>query len=108
MHLIFQKIKLEEAEKWLSSKTSFIKYKNKNVIDFDNWNAKSLYFLDSTGNVLEFIARFDLENKSDKRFDASEILEISEIALVTNNVKEMAAKLLLRFTTWPITASKYR
>jgi len=50
--------------------------------------------LDSTGNVLEFIARFDLDNKSDKHFDASGILEISEIAFVTDDVKELANRLI--------------
>ncbi|MEO6303320.1 MAG: glyoxalase [Bacteroidia bacterium] len=85
---------LAEAEQWLLQRTSIIQYENKNVIDFQNWNAKSLYFLDNNGNVLEFIVRFDLENSSPKTFRSSGILSISEMALVTNDVEELATKLI--------------
>jgi len=85
---------LYEAEKWISSKTSVIKLENNPIIDFPNWNAKSLYFFDNNGNVLEFIARFDLKNESDILFNGSSILSISEIAFVTNDVEALAEKLI--------------
>ena len=71
-----------------------IEFENKPIIDFPNWNAKSIYFVDSNGNILEFIARFDLENTSNKVFDTSSVLSISEIAFVTENVNELANKLI--------------
>lgn len=52
------------------------------TIDFGNWNAHSLYFKDAAGNILEFIARHDLQNASDQ----FEILSISEIGLATQDV----------------------
>jgi len=85
---------LYEAENWISSKVAIIKFEEKSIIDFPNWNAKSLYFFDNNGNVLEFIARFDLENKSDEAFDNSNILSISEAAFVTKNVETLAKKLI--------------
>jgi catechol-2,3-dioxygenase len=86
--------KLDEAEKWISSKVSLIEFEDKPIIDFPNWNAKSLYFADSNGNILEFIARFDLENTSKEIFDSSSMLSISEIAFVTENVNALARKFI--------------
>ena len=85
---------LYEAQKWGSGKVAFIAFENNPVIDFPNWNAKSLYFLDNNGNVLEFIARFDLETSRDKPFDPSAIVCISEIAFVTDHVNALAEKFI--------------
>jgi catechol-2,3-dioxygenase len=87
--------KFEEALEWISSKTELIKVTGNSVIaDFKNWNAKSVYFYDNNGNILEFIARFDLKNNSDKIFDASSIECISEIGLVTDHVIHYSDKLI--------------
>jgi len=56
------------------------------IADFYNWNAKSFYFYDNNGNILEFIARNDLDNASEKSFDGTSILSVSEIGLVSKNV----------------------
>ena len=52
------------------------------IADFVNWNAKSVYFFDPAGNIVELISRFDLENPSEAPFGASHFLSISEIGLV--------------------------
>lgn len=52
------------------------------IADFVNWNAKSLYFFDTAGNILELIARFDLKNDSQKFFNAESLLSVNEIGLV--------------------------
>lgn len=86
--------KLEEAINWGKDKLDFIQENNNPFIaDFKNWNAHSVYFYDNNGNILEFIARHDLNNKALKSFDASQILNISEIAIVNNNPLEFAQKL---------------
>jgi hypothetical protein len=82
--------KLSEAVQWLSIRTSLIKLHGENVIDFPNWNAKSVYFYDNNGNVLEFIARFENQNQSDDIFECSSIVSISEIAFVTDQVEMVA------------------
>ena len=83
--------KLEEAVEWASQKFKLLKVDGGNEIaDFNNWNAKAFYFLDNNDNVLEFIARFDLNNQSDKKFESSSIQSISEIGIVTDNVNEQA------------------
>ena len=76
--------KIEEAKAWLASRVELIwieQYKN-NIADFVNWHAKSVYFYDPAGNIVELIARFDLDNKADKPFSSSQFLSISEVGLV--------------------------
>lgn len=82
--------KLEESLQWLSQRVDLIEFQGSPVIDFPNWGAKSLYFHDNSGNVLEFIARFENDNKNFTEFDSSSIVSISEIAFVTNEVINLA------------------
>ena len=77
--------KIEEAKAWLSQRVELMwmdDYKS-DIADFRNWNAKSVYFYDPAGNILELIARFDLVNKTDEPFSPAQFLCISEIGLVT-------------------------
>jgi len=77
---------LEEAIEWISSKIDLIPVNEHSVIaDFDSWYAKSIYFYDYNGNILEFIARYQLDNYSEKVFGPSSILSISEIGVVTDD-----------------------
>jgi len=76
--------KIEEAKTWLKNRTELIwmeQYKS-DVADFVNWHAKSVYFYDPAGNILELIARFDLENETQEPFSSNQFLSISEIGLV--------------------------
>jgi catechol 2,3-dioxygenase-like lactoylglutathione lyase family enzyme len=78
---------------------SFLRIENKTEIldvippdkiaNFYKWNAKSFYFYDNNGNILEFIVRYDLDNASEKPFDGSSVLSISEIGLVSKNVSQL-------------------
>lgn len=63
------------------------------IADFKSWNARSFYFNDNNGNILECIARYDLNNRSTQWNPGSFILNISEIGIVVQNVGE-AQKLL--------------
>jgi catechol 2,3-dioxygenase-like lactoylglutathione lyase family enzyme len=79
--------KLLEAFAWVEKKTEIMYViPPDKIADFYNWNAKSFYFYDNNGNILEFIARNDLDNASQKAFDGSSILSVSEIGLVSKNV----------------------
>ena len=76
--------KIEEAKNWAATRTKLIwmeDYKSE-VADFMNWHAKSVYFYDPAGNILELIARFDLNNKSDEPFSSAQFLSVSEVGLV--------------------------
>lgn len=71
------------------------------IADFYNWNAKSFYFYDNNGNILEFIARHDLDNASEKPFDGNSILSVSEIGLVSKNVEEQCDELFIKYGLTP-------
>ena len=77
--------KIEEARIWLLNKKIELlwmeDYKS-DIADFKNWHAKSVYFLDPAGNIVELIARFDLKNETDESFSSNQFLNISEIGLV--------------------------
>ena len=58
----------------------------KKIVDFRDWNAQSVYFKDSTGNILEFIARFDLDNQNQPGSDDPLIFSVSEIGISVDDV----------------------
>jgi catechol-2,3-dioxygenase len=90
--------KLLEAFAWIEKKTEIMEVVSPDKIaDFYNWNAKSFYFYDNNGNILEFIARNDLDNASQKPFDGSSILSVSEIGFVSKNVSRQSEELFEKY-----------
>lgn len=93
--------KIEEAFQWLKNKVEvpwIEDYKNY-IAEFTSWHARSVYFIDVGGNIVELIARFDLYNDDTALFSASQILNISEIGIVLNADKfdESTNKLLQQY-----------
>ncbi len=87
--------KLEEAIAWASARLDLIENPENGIVaNFESWNAKAIYFCDNNGNILEFIARFDLRNSSKKLFDSSCILLISEIGIVADFPINLADQLM--------------
>ena len=87
--------KLDQAIEWCKSKVDLIVIEDQNVIaNFETWNANAVYFFDNNGNLLEFIARHDLENATPESFDSKSILNISEIGIVTENPLELGNQLI--------------
>ena len=85
---------IEQSYNWIKSRIKVLPVtENSEFSNFDLWNAKSFYFNDNNGNLLEFIARFDLENTSEKTFDSKSILYASEIGIVTNDVPKLVERL---------------
>jgi len=87
--------KIEEALHWLELKTEIIKADEETeIVDFKNWNAKAVYFLDNNGNILELIARSDLKNEDNKEFTSNSFISISEMAIVIDKVVKTATELI--------------
>ena len=63
------------------------------VVDYRHWNAHSVFFLDPGGNVAEYIARHDLRNARPGAFTPEDILCVSEIGLVVDDVRRAADRL---------------
>jgi len=90
--------KLLEAFSWIEKKTEIMYViPPDKIADFYNWNAKSFYFYDNNGNILEFIARNDLDNASHKPFDGKSILSVSEIGLVSKDVSQQSDELFEKY-----------
>lgn len=78
--------KIEEALQWLKERVELLwieDYKSF-IAEFTHWNARSVYFLDVAGNIVELIARFDLHDEVDETFSAKHIRNVSEIGIVFN------------------------
>lgn len=94
--------KLLEAFAWIEKKTEIMYViPPDKIADFYNWNAKSFYFYDNNGNILEFIARNDLDNASQNPFDGKSILSVSEIGLVSKNVATQSDELCNKYGLSP-------
>lgn len=61
--------------------------------DFKAWNVRSIYCYDIHDNILEFIARFDNDTASEREFDDTQYVCISEIGLVGADVGQLAAEI---------------
>ena len=76
--------KIDEAILWLGERTTLLWLSdfNSHVAEFTNWNARSVYFMDPAGNIVEFIAMFDLQDFESAKFSEKQIRCVSEIGLV--------------------------
>jgi hypothetical protein len=82
------------AKQWASGRFALLKDKSgKEDFGSQSWHSDSFYFLDSAGNILEFIARHNLKNAVDGSFNSSQILNVSEIGLPSENVIDFANEL---------------
>ena len=92
--------KILPALEWQKARTPLLAIPERNraagypidVVDYRHWNAHSIFFLDPAGNVLEYIARHDLKNGNTAKFDWADLLYISEIGLVVDDVIEAAGQ----------------
>lgn len=85
--------KEKEALVWLKEKLTVLQHHGHELIDFPNWNAKSIYFYDADKNIVEFIARKNLKVETIVPFDSSQLLGVSEIGMAVNNVGEIYHKI---------------
>jgi len=87
----------ESAKRWISSRIPLLQDENgKDEFHSENWNSSSVYFKDPAGNVLEFIARHNLDNAVEGDFDRLHILNISEIGLPSEDVVGLSNEICKR------------
>jgi hypothetical protein len=91
--------KLEEAITWLEKRIKVIQLETGPIVKFSNWNARSIYFFDNNGNILEFICRDDLYNHSNDEFSSKSILSINEVGLVNDSPIEFCKKIIPKIKT---------
>ncbi|MCH4824186.1 VOC family protein [Gramella lutea] len=84
-----------EALEWLERIVPILKFNEDKIIDFPNWQAKSVYFYDHDKNIMELISRREFSKPDSAIFNSSNIVGLAEIGLVTKDIKEKFEKLKL-------------
>jgi len=85
------------SKEWISSRVPLLSDESgKDEFASESWNSHSIYFKDAAGNVLEFIARHNLQNAMEGTFDSRQILQVSEIGLPSEDVMGLANELCTR------------
>ncbi|MCL6220131.1 VOC family protein [Zunongwangia pacifica] len=75
------------ALQWLKKRVKIEKNDTEEIIDFSNWKAKSMYFKDPDGNILEFISRKNLYEWGDTVFNINSIVGVAEIGLAVDIIE---------------------
>lgn len=89
MRLISIRIFFAEAKEWLKKKVNLLEENGDDEVYFANAKARSIYFEDPAGNIVEFISRLETSPETrSKEFTPDNVIGISEIGLSTNHVKE--------------------
>lgn len=92
--------RLDQALAWMDKKVEIIDIENgRKTQNFDTWNADSFYFYDGSGNIVEYIVRYDLKNNDHGDFDISKVLGVNEMGMPTANVKKTNNQLQIELET---------
>ena len=85
---------LHASLEWLSNRTKTIEISpGEKIVNFEDWNADAFYFLDGSGNIAEFIVRYDLKNEVNADFNCNSILGLNEIGIATKDISSINKQL---------------
>lgn len=82
-----------EAKEWVKEKATLLLEDGEDEADFSFWPAHACYFEDPAGNIVEFIARYNVSPNSESPFSVNNILNISEIGLIVQDVPKVGEQL---------------
>ncbi|MFE4708211.1 VOC family protein [Peribacillus simplex] len=83
------------AKAWAKSKVELTREDDDDEVYFSYSDAHAFYFLDPSGNIVEFISRHSVSPKSEaKSFSAQNVLCISEINITTDEVRALGNQLI--------------
>jgi catechol-2,3-dioxygenase len=88
--------KWTQAKAWLKTRITLLEGEGHDEFESVRVRTHNYYFLDPAGNILEFIAREDLPGTAGEGFGPEDVLNISEISLVVDNVPSMVTLLKTR------------
>ncbi len=84
---LLPKNSLQEAMDWMATKVPLIEIEAGRYTQFfPNWNASSFYFKDASGNLLECMEHYDLDNSKHGSFDNSFFLGLNELGMPTDSI----------------------
>lgn len=73
--------KIEEALIWAKQRVKILPHDTDEIQHFEDWQAKAIYFYDPDQNIVEYIARAEIEEFCNKPFSIESVLSISEIGI---------------------------
>lgn len=76
----------DEALNWLKKRTDVLKDGDAELIDFNTWNAKAMYFYDVDKNIVELISRKNLNVNRNELFGQNQFIGVSEIGVSVQNI----------------------
>ena len=85
--------KFYEAKSWAKERVSLIVEDGVDEAHFVHLPAHALYFYDPSGNIVEFISRYEIAGDSIEPFSVKSILNISEIGLIVEDTLSVSKKL---------------
>ncbi|WP_242143330.1 MULTISPECIES: VOC family protein [unclassified Bacillus cereus group] len=86
--------RFSEAKKWARNKVVLNIEDGVDEIYFPRSHAHSFYFMDPSGNIVEFISRHSISPESNEPFSVHSILNMSEMSLTTNQVLAVGEQLI--------------
>lgn len=90
--------KLAEAIVWGKDRLTFVpNYNQEMITNLPTWKSESVYFFDTNGNLLEFIAREEIAMSETSGFTPSDFLNISEMAFVVDEPLKTAEEWMQEF-----------
>ena len=91
----------QEAKSWVQQRIPLLDRNGEDEIFFAGLNARSFYFVDSAGNILEYIVHYALEHETEGGFGPTAVLHVSEIGLPVDDVPALADSLQKQFAIGP-------
>ena len=88
--------KWTQAKAWLKARITLLDGEGHDEFESVRVRTHNYYFLDPAGNILEFIAQEDLPGTAGADFGPEDVLSISEMSLVVDNVPSMVTQLKTR------------
>lgn len=90
-----------EAKSWMKQCVSLLHKNGEDEIFFANLNARSFYFCDPAGNILEYIVHYNLNDEREPANGEAPVLHVSEIGLPVEDVPMFADQLDKQFALKP-------
>jgi catechol-2,3-dioxygenase len=83
--------KYAEARKLMEQKVPLVQFAEEDgtqssEVHFVSWNAHSFYFVDPDQNIVEMIARHDLQNQRTETFSIEQVMRVDEVGLPVKDV----------------------
>ncbi len=86
---------IEDALAWLGARVPILPRGADRIVEFPNWKARAVYFHDPAGNIVELIAREQLDYHPSGEFGRDHLASISEVGLVVRDMAASVSRVLL-------------